>query len=686
MIIFPFRHEGDDKIVKKDVENINPAKGINTPSENKPLSVKEVPQSDQPITQPKTIGDLYNSAYDKELSDAEYQMLSNHNNYYDIQKRNDDVINQFQREIDALEIEKNNARARIQEFYSGLNKERQGSASAISARRGLSGSTFADAYSGNIKQEIDQQMLNSISDVDSQYNQRMSSLYENMRNTQQKQTEDTYNNQMLNWQAKIENLKTNKERRNNAINEIIKNALTYDIDILQEKDLLDQLKSEYNISDAEINNLINKHQQEAYQQSQQQLMEKLKTMKAMQTVLREGEVLVDADGRVVAMGNGGTVTLKEGEKVVDKNTGRIIAESDKYYTLGEGQVVADSYGNIISSGKDKNVILNQGEILFNAQGTPIAYGPDKTTQQSILIDKQQIEKDEEYNQEAKKANNILTLTNELKGMDWRGIVGSVQGRLPVFSGKKVATLNKLKELTAGLTMLNMDMIKGVLSDSDMKILKEGSAPLQRSTDEETFEREMNKLINNSMSILNYGRLDINEIIANDNGTYSYKNNDGTVHTGEFGDGYVDKTVLQPKIGIRAQIAQPTADAVESLWDDDFNNVVGDTDTARNETVAKLKSIPQGDKGGQCGRFVNRLTGLGVGDSYASKMAKMDKAIKQPQAGMVFVMPYKDTGHIGFIVDVKDGMAEVIDSNWKKDERVARHFIPVSKMTGFRKIT
>lgn len=115
----------------------------------------------------------------------------------------------------------------------------------------------------------------------------------------------------------------------------------------------------------------------------------------------------------------------------------------------------------------------------------------------------------------------------------------------------------------------------------------------------------------------------------------------------------------------------------------FNSVGGDTEKA---TISMATSIPNGTKGGQCGRFVNSLTGLGLGDSYQSKMAKMDKSIKTPQPGMVFVMPLKGElskyGHTGIILAINNGIATVKDSNWNKDEKIKTHQIPVSKMTGF----
>ena len=103
----------------------------------------------------------------------------------------------------------------------------------------------------------------------------------------------------------------------------------------------------------------------------------------------------------------------------------------------------------------------------------------------------------------------------------------------------------------------------------------------------------------------------------------------------------------------------------------LTNVGSDTDTALPEEVAKTEI---GTKAGQCGRFVNANTGLGVGDSYQSKIAKMDSSITEPEAGMVFVMPYKDTGHTGFVVDVQGDKVLVKDSNWSLDETVKEHWI------------
>lgn len=121
----------------------------------------------------------------------------------------------------------------------------------------------------------------------------------------------------------------------------------------------------------------------------------------------------------------------------------------------------------------------------------------------------------------------------------------------------------------------------------------------------------------------------------------------------------------------------------------FSNVGGDTNKAAIQSVSS--SHPVGSSGGQCGRFVNKLTGLGVGDSYQSKMAKTDPSIgtanNPPRSGDVFVMPYKNYGHIGFVESVipkSDGTYDlvVLDSNWGLDEKVQRHVLSSQQISGY----
>lgn len=81
--------------------------------------------------------------------------------------------------------------------------------------------------------------------------------------------------------------------------------------------------------------------------------------------------------------------------------------------------------------------------------------------------------------------------------------------------------------------------------------------------------------------------------------------------------------------------------------------------------------PDRDYASECGAWVNDITGLGVGDSYQSKIALTDPSItaETAQIGDVFVQPYGSTGHVGIINGMSVVNGEVIftvsESNWKK---------------------
>ncbi len=82
--------------------------------------------------------------------------------------------------------------------------------------------------------------------------------------------------------------------------------------------------------------------------------------------------------------------------------------------------------------------------------------------------------------------------------------------------------------------------------------------------------------------------------------------------------------------------------------------------------------PTGDIATECGAFVNDLTGLGVGNSLESKLAKTDSGITSENAriGDVFVQAAGTTGHIGIINGISTVNGEtyytVTESNWSKD--------------------
>lgn len=277
-----------------------------------------------------------------------------------------------------------------------------------------------------------------------------------------------------------------------------------------------------------------------------------------------------------------------------------------------------------------------------------------------------------------KASNLLGNIQDLQAMDWGQAVGAIKSTLPGWvagGNERNAILNKINTIKGLLTIENMGIMKGVLSDSDMKVIASASTSLNANTDTNTFDRELKKIKMASMSVVNSPKLSIGQVMDNGDGTYSYKNLDGTVHTGMNGDNYQDTTTP----------ADPDPFGILESGDSlglGFKTVGGDTNKA---TLSKVVAKSNGANGGQCGRFVNSITGLGLGDSYTSKMSKMDKNLKVAKPGMVFVMPYKNTGHTGFIVGIDGKNAIVKDSNWGLDEKISTHTIPLSKITGLRTV-
>ena len=96
---------------------------------------------------------------------------------------------------------------------------------------------------------------------------------------------------------------------------------------------------------------------------------------------------------------------------------------------------------------------------------------------------------------------------------------------------------------------------------------------------------------------------------------------------------------------------------------------------------------------ECGQFVNDLTGAGLGDSYESKLAKVDSSIKAgtsnpPRYGDFFVQSTSTwTGHTGIVVGSEiapDGETYIFtkESNYPKPGVINSRRIKASEVAGF----
>lgn len=78
-----------------------------------------------------------------------------------------------------------------------------------------------------------------------------------------------------------------------------------------------------------------------------------------------------------------------------------------------------------------------------------------------------------------------------------------------------------------------------------------------------------------------------------------------------------------------------------------------------------------DRASECGAWVNDVSGMHLGNTYAEKLAAMDKAISADtaQIGDVVLMQSGDTGHVAFIngISTANGQTQytLSESNWEK---------------------
>jgi hypothetical protein len=127
---------------------------------------------------------------------------------------------------------------------------------------------------------------------------------------------------------------------------------------------------------------------------------------------------------------------------------------------------------------------------------------------------------------------------KLWGVGPVGTFGPLVSSISKLVGGSEAT-NFSKQYDNLIAKLQLDDVKylkgqGAVSDSERQILKYASTNLSLAQTEEEFRRILQDV---TVTLGDPGGIQIK-----DNGTYIYKNRDGSVHQGNVGDGYIDKTV------------------------------------------------------------------------------------------------------------------------------------------------
>jgi hypothetical protein len=97
-------------------------------------------------------------------------------------------------------------------------------------------------------------------------------------------------------------------------------------------------------------------------------------------------------------------------------------------------------------------------------------------------------------EEIKTANKIITAINNIKQIkDWESYVGPIQGKFPALSKEHSDFKNEIIHLKNLLTVGNLGLMKGVLSETDVQILTGAASALSLTMSEERFKKELDAI-------------------------------------------------------------------------------------------------------------------------------------------------------------------------------------------------
>lgn len=226
-----------------------------------------------------------------------------------------ETLNRYQDQIDAVNriYDEKLSQARI------VGQGRVGQGTAINARRGLAGSArgmgIDEGIRGFNKKEedtINDERMNAIAMVYGLVDKLSTDEYAARKSAIQE-----------GYKSYVEFLKGKDERKNTAVGNIAAQLFYQGIDPTElDPEELQKIVTKLGTS---TGTLMNAYKQ--YERSEN------KAAKEMQTVLGEGQTLVDADGNTIATGRNKPVTLGEGDAIVDSN-GKVIYKNPKATTSG----------------------------------------------------------------------------------------------------------------------------------------------------------------------------------------------------------------------------------------------------------------------------------------------------------------------------------------------------------------
>lgn len=364
--------------------------------------------------------------------------------------------------------------------------------------------------------------------------------------------------------------------------------------------------------------------------------------------------------------------------------------SESGFTLSEGQQRYDANGNLIAGAAKQTDPLAQrkAELEIAQLEQKLNGGESLTPMEQLQYEKLYKEVHPgENSQAADVLQNKKQLLQDIMNSSGLASAVGILGSTPtVFNiGQKQQVLGQLDQLISTEALDKLISAKaqgatfGALSEGELNLLKNSATTLGswatrdkngKLTGFKIGEKEFNAELKHLLELTNKAISN-----AGSGGSTSGSAPPTEQEIQQMRDaGFTDQEILE--------------------WQNSFTNDPSKSVNGSIKVAVAANAFPTGVKGGQCGAFVNKLTGIGMGDSYKSKLAKCDPSIGKPgnppQPGDVFVMPYSWTGHTGVVTAVKplpDGSYElsVTDSNYKLNEKVVHHKLNSNSIEAYARV-
>lgn len=141
---------------------------------------------------------------------------------------------------------------------------------------------------------------------------------------------------------------------------------------------------------------------------------------------------------------------------------------------------------------DKGYDVSSGSVIDNELRR--RNGLDPITQQTAAQQTAELNRQVEQENAKKTASKALSIVSTLQSSPaMKAAVGPISSKIPTFSGATADFESQFNSLKSLLTLENMGIMKGVLSESDMKVLQQASTALNLGMSQQGFKQELEKV-------------------------------------------------------------------------------------------------------------------------------------------------------------------------------------------------